>query len=139
MEATMTDENLMRAFESGQVPDGGFHHAQHVRVAWNYLKAHPLPEALGRFCSALKGFAHAQGAPNLYHETITVSFVLLINERLSRDGAREAWEAFAAANPDLLSWKPSVLDRYYTRETLDSAHARRVFVMPDRLEGRASS
>ena len=106
----MTDENLMRAFESGQVPDGGFHHAQHVRVAWNYLKAHPLPEALGRFCSALKGFAHAQGAPNLYHETITVSFVLLINERLSRHGAPVSWDAFAAANPDLLSWKPSILD-----------------------------
>ncbi len=130
----MTDDELMRAFEAGKVPDGGFHHEQHVRVAWNYLKAHPLPEALARFCSALKGFAQAQGAPNLYHETITVSFVLLINERLARDEAQASWAAFAAANPDLLSWKPSVLDRYYTKDTLDSAHARRVFVMPDRLD-----
>ena len=129
----MTDDELMRAFEAGKVPDGGFHHEQHVRVAWNYLKAHALPEALARFCSALKGFAQAQGAPNLYHETITVSFVLLINERLARDEAQASWAAFAAANPDLLSWKPSVLDRYYTKDTLDSAHARRVFVMPDRL------
>ena len=129
----MTDDELMRVFEAGKVPDGGFHHEQHVRVAWNYLKAHPLPEALARFCSALKGFAQAQGAPNLYHETITVSFVLLINERLARDEAGASWAVFAAANPDLLSWKPSVLDRYYTKDTLDSAHARRVFVMPDRL------
>ena len=132
----MTDDELMRAFEAGKVPDGGFHHEQHVRVAWNYVKAHPLPEALARFCSALKGFAQAQGAPNLYHETITVSFVLLINERLARDEARASWAAFAAANPDLLSWKPSVLDRYYTKDTLDSAHARRVFVMPDRLAAK---
>ena len=130
----MTDDELMRAFEAGQVPDGGFHHEQHVRVAWNYLKSHSLPEALARFCSALKGFAVAQGAPTLYHETITVSFVLLINERLAREPARAPWAGFAAANPDLLSWKPSVLDRYYTKATLDSAHARRVFVMPDRLE-----
>ena len=129
----MTDDELMRAFEAGKVPDGGFHHEQHVRVAWNYVKAHPLPEALARFCSALKGFAQAQGAPNLYHETITVSFVLLINERLARNAGQASWAAFAAANPDLLSWKPSVLDRYYTKDTLDSAHARRVFVMPDRL------
>jgi len=129
----MTDDELMRAFEAGKVPDGGFHHEQHVRVAWNYLKTHPLPEALGRFCSALQGFARAQGAPNLYHETITVSFVLLINERLTRDGAPASWDAFAAANGDLLSWQPSVLDRYYTKETLDSGRARRVFVMPDRL------
>jgi hypothetical protein len=129
----MTDNELMRAFEAGKVPEGGFHHEQHVRVAWNYLMAHPLPEAMARFCAALKGFAHAQGAPDLYHETITVSFVLLINERLARDEAPASWAGFAAANPDLLSWKPSVLDRYYTRDTLDSAHARRVFVMPDRL------
>lgn len=134
----MTDEELMGAFEAGKVPDGGFHHEQHVRVAWNYLKAHSLPEALARFCSALKGFAQAQGAPNLYHETITVSFVLLINERLARDEAPAPWAGFAAANADLLSWKPSVLERYYRKETLDSAHARRVFVMPDRLATEAS-
>ena len=106
----MTDEELMRDFEAGQAPDGGFHHEQHVRVAWNYLKAHPLPEALARFCSALKGFAQSQGAPGLYHETITVAFVLLINERLA-DEAQASWDAFAAVNPDLLAWKPSVLDR----------------------------
>jgi hypothetical protein len=135
----MTDGELMRAFEAGRVPDGGFHHQQHVRVAWNYLTAHTLPEALARFCSALKGFAEAQGAPTLYHETITVSFVLIINERLARVGAPASWDGFAAANPDLLSWKPSVLDRYYTRDTLDSAHARRVFVMPDRLESGSVS
>ena len=129
----MTDDELMQAFEAGRVPDGGFHHEQHVRVAWNYLKAHPLPEAMARFCSALKGFARAQGAPNLYHETITVSFVLLINERLARGEVHAPWSGFAAANPDLLSWQPSILDRYYTKDTLASAHARRVFVMPDRL------
>ena len=132
----MTDDELMQGFEAGKAPEGGFHHEQHVRVAWNYLKAHPLPDALARFCSALKGFAQAQGAPNLYHETITVSFVLLINERLARDDAQASWAAFAAANPDLLSWKPSILDRYYTKDTLDSAHARRVFVMPDRLAAK---
>ena len=129
----MTDDELMQAFERGAVPADGFHHEQHVRAAWNYLKAHPLPEALARFCSALKGFAIAQGAPTLYHETITVSFVLLINERLDTPGAAESWEAFASANADLLSWKPSILDRYYRKETLESAHARRVFVMPDRV------
>lgn len=131
----MTDEALMAAFEAGRPPDGGFHHEQHVRVAWNYLRAHPLPEALGRFCGGLRRFASAQGADGLYHETITVAFVLLINERLARareDGALDTWDAFCAANPDLLAWKPSILDRYYTPGTLSSPRARRVFVMPDR-------
>ncbi|MEZ5285360.1 MAG: hypothetical protein R2712_11260 [Vicinamibacterales bacterium] len=95
----------------------------------------PLPQALGRFCEALQAFARAQGADGLYHETISVAFMLIINERLSRTGRDAAWDAFASANADLLTWKPSLLDRYYTRQTLDSPLARRVFVMPDRLMG----
>ncbi len=129
----MTDEELMRAFEAGQVPAGGFHHAQHVRVGWNYLRAHPLPEALGRFCAGLRHFAHAQGATNLYHETITVAYMLLINERRAESDPSMSWEAFAAAHPELLAWKPSLLDRFYTPGLLGSGRARRVFVMPDRI------
>jgi hypothetical protein len=129
----MDDEVLVRSFERGEVPEGGFHHAQHVRVAWYYLRHRPLPDALERFQTQLRAFALAQDKPNLYHETITTAYVLLINERLD-DGARdENWDAFAARNADLLSWKPSILQRYYRDETLWSDRARRTFVMPDRL------
>jgi hypothetical protein len=34
-----------------------------------------------------------------------------------------------------LTWNPSVLDRYYEKETLGSELARRVFVLPDRCVG----
>jgi hypothetical protein len=128
----MTDEQLMHDFEAGRPPDGGFHHREHVRVAWNYLRRHPLAEALGRFCGGLRRFAESQGVPGLYHETITVAYLLLINERLS--GSRDLdWESFAARNQDLLAWKPSLLDRLYAPETLASDRAREVFLMPDRV------
>ncbi len=129
----MDDEALVRSFERGEVPDGGFHHAQHVRVAWYYLRHRPLLDALETFQARLRAFALAQGKPDLYHETITTAYVLLINERLD-NGARDAdWDAFAARNADLLSWKPSILQRYYRDETLWSDRAKRTFVMPDRL------
>lgn len=129
----MTDEDLVQAFERGEEPDGGFHHAEHVRVAWYYLQVHPLPEALVRFTRALRAFAAAQGKPNLYHETITVAFMLIIAERTAEADAAMNWDEFAARNVDLLVWKPSVLERYYRSETLWSDRARRSFVMPDRL------
>jgi hypothetical protein len=128
----MTDDELRRMFESGEPPPGGFHHEQHVRVAWMYLRQFPLAEALGRFTTALRHFAERQGSPGLYHETITVAFVLLINERL-RSSHGGSWEEFAVLHPDLLRWKPSVLDRYYRDDTLCSDRARQTFVMPDRL------
>jgi hypothetical protein len=131
----MDDAALVRTFENGVAPPGGFHHEQHVRVAWHYLRHYPLLAALDRFQTRLRAFALAQGKPDLYHETITTAYVLLINERLHDNGARdEGWDAFAARNADLLSWKPSILERYYRDETLWSDRARVTFVMPDRLD-----
>ena len=129
----MTDEELLDAFERGLEPDGGFHHAQHVRVAWLYLRAHPLPEALARFTTALRAFAAAHGKPDLYHETITIAFMLVIAERVGDTDAPSTWDGFAMRNADLLAWRPSVLDRYYRNATLWSDRAKRGFVMPDRL------
>ena len=134
----MDEESLVRLFEAGEVPPDGFHHRDHVRVAWWYLRQLPLPEALTRFSVALRRFAIAQGKPDLFHETITTAYVLLINERLDAAGRDVAWPEFAARNPDLLTWRPSVLDRYYRAETLSSDRARRVFLMPDRVDGDRS-
>ena len=127
------DESLIRSFEAGEEPAGGFHHAEHVRVAWWYLRQHPWPEALARFGAALRRFAAAQGKPNLFHETITTAFVLVINQRLDDADRHAPWTDFVAQNPDLLTWRPSVLDRYYRPDTLQSERARRSFVLPDRL------
>jgi hypothetical protein len=66
----------------------------------------------------------------LYHETITWAFLLIIAERQARCGA-VTWDDFAAANADLLVWKPSILERYYSTEVLRSDLARNVFVFPD--------
>jgi N-formylglutamate deformylase len=128
----VTDEELVRAFEAGEVPDGGFHHEQHVRVAWFYLKHHSLSEALARFVRGLKHFAECQKRAGLYHETITVAYVLLINERLA-ESADVTWDEFARRHTDLLEWHPSVLGKYYRPETLASDRARQVFLMPDRM------
>lgn len=91
-----------------------------------------MPAALGEFTGAIKRFAEAQDAHGLYHETITWAFLLIIAERVARKPA-DTWDAFAADNADLLSWKPSVLERYYSKELLTSALARTTFVMPDLL------
>jgi hypothetical protein len=127
----MTDAELVAGFEAATLPAASFSHVEHVRVAWWYLTQHPFPEALARFCEALRRFAAANGAVDRYHETITVAYVLLIAERLETMRG-QPWPAFAAAHPELLVWKPSLLAQYYTEELLQSPRARRVFVMPDR-------
>jgi hypothetical protein len=121
---------LLQRFVDTTLPAGEFHHYQHVQVAWLFVRQYGMPAALGEFSAAIKRFAAAKGADGLYHETITWAFVLLIAERQARD-LPETWDAFAAANPDLLVWKPSILERYYSKELLASERARRTFLMPD--------
>ena len=97
-----------------------------------FIRKHGMPQALAEFSAAIKRFADAKGATGLYHETITWAFLLLIAERQARSDAN-TWEAFEAAHPDLLVWKPSILNRYYSKELLSSDLAKGVFVFPDRL------
>jgi len=123
----MTDDELVRAFETGGLDP--FPHALHVRTAWCYLRRYPLLTALGRFSRALRRFAAGKGKPERYHETITIAFMLIIAERLSRSQDLN-WEQFAARHPDLLQWQPSVLAQFYADETLASPRAREEFLLP---------
>ena len=127
----MTAEEFIAGFEACTLPGESFHHEQHVRVAWLYLQRYSVLETLERFSKNLKRFATANGKPNLYHETITWAYVLLINDRISRR-PYESWEDFRNANTDLLDWKNSILKTFYSEETLQSELARRIFVFPDR-------
>jgi hypothetical protein len=127
----MTGEQRIQQFEDGTTPAATFHHVDHVRLAFEYLNRNPALLALEKFSAALKRFAVAQGKAERYHETITWAYLLLIRERMARAGGVQNWEAFAEHNPDLLIWKGGVLATLYRQETLDSALARSIFVLPD--------
>jgi hypothetical protein len=128
----MSNEELIRSFESDTIPEDSFHHADHVRLAFAYLGEYPVLDALQKFTSALKRFAAARGKPQLYNETITCAYFFLIRERMACFKASN-WEEFACLNPDLLTWKDGILSRYYCEATLKSDLARSVFVLPDKM------
>lgn len=129
----LSDAAFVRAFETGALPAGAFDHEAHVRLAWLYLREDPLPVVLQRYGDGLRRFATRHGKPDLYHETITWAFLLLIHERMAHPDAPATWPAFAAAHPELFFQTPFILERYYHPATLASPRAKAVFVMPDRL------
>jgi len=119
----------LRAFLHGEVEGADFHHADHVRVAFEMLRRHGFLDAAQAYARGLKDIATRAGNPAAYHETITIAFLALIAERsAAHDFA--SFETFAAANPDLLD--TSVLTRWYAPERLASAAARRTFILPER-------
>jgi hypothetical protein len=127
----MNGHELIQRFERGLEPSYEFHHADHVRLAFAYLREYPVLQALEKFAEALRRFAAARGKTQLYNETITCAYFFLIRERMARcEGV--GWEEFARQNSDLLSWKDGILSRYYSEGTLKSDLARAVFVLPDK-------
>jgi hypothetical protein len=127
------DEQLIREFESDALPADSFHHADHVRLVFAYLRQYPVLRALEKFIAALQRFAAARGKTQLYNETITFAYFFLIRERMVRSEAAD-WEEFALRNPDLLVGKNDILRRYYRESTLRTDLARGIFVFPDNFE-----
>lgn len=126
----MTDAELMARLEDGTLPESEFRHAAHVRAAYVYLRESGFAGAVTRMEATIRSYAAAHGKADLYHETITIAFLALINERLRLSGDGGGWAGFAAAHPDLLD--RACLTRYYRPETLATPRARQVFVLDER-------
>jgi len=126
----------LAALETGALDPAKFPHAEHVRLGYEMLSRHSFGEAVDRFSRGLKLLAAKAGRPQVYHETITVAFLALINERRARSGA-EDWNEFRANNADLFDKR--CLEKWYGAEQLASDLARRTFCLPQTSSSAAGS
>ena len=134
----MTDDEFLGQVAAQRL-EGGFGHAEHVRLAWILVGRFGLGGAGDVMGRMLRRHAAANGTPNAYHETITWGFLLLVNARIAQDRADAAsWDAFARAHPDLLQWPNPELHRWWSPELLASDAARHVVALPDRGAGGGS-
>ncbi|MGA7915776.1 MAG: hypothetical protein WCA00_11120 [Candidatus Acidiferrales bacterium] len=131
--AAAEEDILIARFEDASLPLESFRHSVHVQIVFLYLRKYSLLEVLAKFPAALTRYADAHGKSGLYHATITWAYILLIHERMRRANGTLRWADFRAQNPDLLTWKDSVLKKYYRAETLSSEFARATFVFPDAI------
>jgi hypothetical protein len=120
-------EDELRSLEAGTLDPARFPHAEHLRLGFEMLARHSFGEAVVRFSRGLKLVAAKAGRPEIYHETITVAFLAVINERRVRS-VTQNWQEFRENNLDLFD--KSCLEKWYGREQLGSEIARRTFCLP---------
>lgn len=128
----MNDEEFLAAFEAQTLEE--FHHRDHIKVAYLYLRRYPLEEAIAKVRAGLQALAVAWGAPvdNLekgYHETITQAWVRLVHVTLSDCEPTENADVFCDQQPQLI--EKTRLQQFYSRERLMTWEAKREFVQPD--------
>ena len=124
-----SDEEFLRAFEDLSFPAELFHHREHVRVAWLYLKSSDATRASERMAAGILRFANHHGATQKYHHTVTLAWVRLVAAALVETPDGYNFEQFLGARPEL--GDKDLLGKYYSERLLQSAAARESWVEPD--------
>ena len=125
----LDDAEFIRAFESCELPNHCFHHADHVRLAWLYIHEAGPEQAEPRMIAAIRRFALHNGATQKFHHTMTCAWVRLIAAAVRNSAADLSFVQFVARNPHLLDAK--MLERYYSPTLLQSSATREGWLPPD--------
>jgi hypothetical protein len=135
-ELSLGDDELWAAFGAAALPAQAWTHRAHLRVAWLFLRRHPIDEAhvlLRVGIIRLNAFHGLVETPARgYHETLTRLWLALIAALMQAQAQAEAAPssgAFVDAHQAALG-KDAAL-RHYSRERLMSVRARAMFVEPD--------
>lgn len=125
----MSDVELTRALERGEIANENFHHASHLHVAWVYLsESSSVNDVADQMRSTLRKFAASAGKVEKYHETITLFWIRLL-AWLRAVASGKTLEEIVESNPQLLEKNFPLA--YYSRERLFSDKARTMWLEPD--------
>jgi hypothetical protein len=117
---------LVRLFESCELPGTRWTHRAHLAVAASYLRRYPLPEATDRARTHIRRYNESRGNLIGYHETITVLFMRLVARELVG-----AVDLAKCVNALAERCRVDGLLGYYSKDWLWSDAARAEFVDPD--------
>ena len=127
--AAWSDEDFLRAFEDLSFPADQFHHREHIRVAWLYLKSSDATRAAERMASGVLRFANHHGATQKYHHTLTLAWMRLVAAALVETPEDHNFTKFLAEHSELAD--KDLLKKYYSSELLQAKSAREGWVEPD--------
>jgi|SRR5271165_1520179 len=122
------DHAFLRALETGTIANHAFHHRDHLRAAFLYVRARGPKGAEQAMLDTIRHFAAHHGHAPKFHFTLTALWVRLV--------AAHAAEHPDAAFDELIALDGRLLDkdlplRFYSRTQLFSERARASWIEPD--------
>ena len=133
-ELYQTDEEVVevvRRFESCELPPANFNHREHLLVALYYLTRMDEKDALELVRARINAYVRAHGVnPSLYHETVTVFWLKRVRAYLERAPAGLGLAGMVNALAAECGRSRLIFD-YYSKELIDTETARREWVEPD--------
>jgi hypothetical protein len=127
--AAMSDDGFIQAFEACQLEPAGFHHADHLRLAWLYVQRHGARAAEARLLEGIPRFAQRAGAPQKFNHTATIAWTRLVAAACRKSNSCDSFHEWIKTHPELLN--KHLLNEHYSAERLESSEARRGWLDPD--------
>jgi len=125
---TAADEAFVAAFHADQLSNQGFHHRDHLRLAWVQIRRLGLDEASEVVTTGIRRFAAHHGSADRYNDTMTRFWLRVVGLGIIRH-PELGFEDLLAAEPHLLD--KGLPFRHWSRERMASDEARRQWVEPD--------
>jgi hypothetical protein len=122
----LPDDEFLARFEAATLEP--FHHRDHVRMTWLYLRAHDDETAARKVADGIRNFAIAHGKAAMFHVTLTGAWLRLVRAALNAT-PEKSFADFAGAHAHLLD--KDCIYRHYRRETILSEQARARWLDPD--------
>lgn len=133
-ESALTDEEFLRRFESADWPLADWHHRQHIKIAYLYLRRYPFAQAQAHIRKIIKAYNAAKNLTDSllggYHDTMTQAWMHLVYFALCEGGPAESADAFYELHPEL--WGKKIL-RFFYSEIFITPEAKANFIPPDRI------
>ena len=126
---SMTDAEFVCAFEDCTLSNEYFHHRDHVRLAWIYLRTYGETESRVRMSESIRRFAAFHGKSDKYHETVTLAWLRLVANAMARVPYGASFDQLIKGSPELLEKR--TVEKYYSSGALSSEASRASWIEPD--------
>jgi hypothetical protein len=127
----MDDHAFLHGFETGTLPNAAFHHVDHLRLTWLYLRRDGPELGADHVIDGIRHFAAIHGAADRFHLTQTRFWIRLVQHLMEAFPNIERFEDLLAAFPLVLD--KAIVYRHYSPTHLASPIARHACGVPDLL------
>jgi flavin reductase (DIM6/NTAB) family NADH-FMN oxidoreductase RutF len=126
------DEVFMKSFEDATLSVKDWTHRNHLRLAWNYAKTFGFEEAKPRIKEGIRRYisANEEQFPKGFSETITGFWIKVMGIVMKEDAlepSKTFWQFLERWPLD----DRRFINRFYSKEVLESEDAKQDFVEPD--------
>jgi hypothetical protein len=124
------EDGFVAAVEECRYAIAEFRHADHIRLAWIYVRRYGAGKAEKRIAETIRRFAISHGHEAKYHETLTRAWLRLVATAEHLTPTVTAFDDLLASHGWLLD--RSALSAFYSDMRLSSEAARHRWADPDR-------